>query len=255
MKSNISWIAVSVTVLMLTVPAFADIDPSQLAGLWLFDEGSGNVAADSSGNGHDGDIADGPAWIDGKFGKALEFDGAANFVTVPHDPSFDFGEGDFTVGAWMDAKNLDAYVLIKRNGGGFWALSASIDRDSGFFIFEGGGQHIDDGKTVIVETGWHHTVAVRAGGTVSLYVDGELETTRDVPANMDNPSHIQMGGWGSENHSGGLDEVFIIPGVALTQDDIRTVMDTGWDGILNPQSTSVSPGDKLTITWGDIKAR
>lgn len=65
------------------------------------------------------------------------------------------------------------------------------------FIFEGGGQHIDDGKTKIVEDGWHHTVAVRRKEVISLYVDGKKETERNVGANMDNLAALKFGG--SEN--------------------------------------------------------
>ena len=149
----------------------------------------------------------------------------------------------------MDAKRSDAYVVLKRNGGGFWAMSASIDRDTGFFIFEGGGQHIDDGKTKILKTGWHHCVVVRKKGEISLYVDGKLETQHNVPASMDNPAFIRFGGWGSENHVGGLDEVFISKkDVALTEDDIKSLAQDGWDKVL-----SVSPGGKASMTWGAIK--
>lgn len=60
---------------------------------------------------------------------------------------------------------------------GFGQLSSSIDRDTGFFIFEGGGQHIDDGKTDIVGKGWHHIVAVRQKG-VSRYMSMEKRRQR-----------------------------------------------------------------------------
>ncbi|MBI1927161.1 hypothetical protein HYR99_23330 [Candidatus Poribacteria bacterium] len=199
-------------IVSLIVPhlSFAAINPKDLAGLWLFEEGTGKVVKDTSGNGNDGSFDKGPKWANGKFGKGLEFDGSPNFVIVPHNDIFNFQQDDFSMGCWIDSKNLDAYVLIKRNGGAsFWALSSSIDRDSGFFIFEGGGVHIDDGKTAIVKKGWHHCVVVRRKGVVSLYVDGKLETERNIPANMDSPAFIRMGGWGTENLIGGIDEVFI----------------------------------------------
>ena len=44
--------------------SFAAIDQSTIVGLWLFDEGSGSTTADSSGNGHDGEI-NGAVWVDG----------------------------------------------------------------------------------------------------------------------------------------------------------------------------------------------
>lgn len=149
----------------------------------------------------------------------------------------------------MEAKKLDAYVVIKRNGGAFWAMSASIDRESGLFIFEGGGQHIDDGKTKIFKTGWHHCVVVRKKGEISLYVDGKLDTKRKGAANMDNAAFIRFGGWGSENHVGGLDEVFISKkGVVLTEKDIQRLANNGWDKVL-----SVSPGGKTSLTWAVVK--
>ena len=42
--------------------------------------GSGEVAEDSSANGNDGELKVGPKWVDGKFGKALEFDGVDDYA-------------------------------------------------------------------------------------------------------------------------------------------------------------------------------
>jgi hypothetical protein len=52
-----------------------------LVGWWKFDEGSGTVAYDSSGNGNDGNLMNGPTWTDGKVGGALSFDGDS-FVEI-----------------------------------------------------------------------------------------------------------------------------------------------------------------------------
>lgn len=229
----------------------AEINLDDFAGVWLLDEGNGQVVKDFTGNGNDGEF-DGPKWINGQFGKALEFDGSPKFVTIEHNDLFNFEDDDFTVGCWMDAENMDAYVVIKRNGGaGFWAMSASIDRNSGFFIFEGGGQHIDDAKTKIVEDGWHHTVAVRRKGVISLYVDGKKETERNVGANMDSPAALKFGGWGSENLIGGLDEVFVSKkGIALEEEDIQLLAEEGWETAL-----AVSSKGKLATTWGRLKAQ
>ena len=37
---------------MLASQSYARIDPGAIAGMWLFDEGAGDVAKDSSGNGN-----------------------------------------------------------------------------------------------------------------------------------------------------------------------------------------------------------
>lgn len=75
------------------------IDPATCVGKWKFDEGFGNVAKDSSGKGNDGEILGGAKWVDGYFGKALEFEGRNSCVKVPNDPSLDGDE--VTVMAWV----------------------------------------------------------------------------------------------------------------------------------------------------------
>ena len=50
-------------------------------GIWLLDEGVGDVAKDSSPNKYDGEIK-GAKWVKGKFGHALEFK-KTNTVTIP----------------------------------------------------------------------------------------------------------------------------------------------------------------------------
>ena len=69
-----------------------------LVGGWHFDEGSGSVAKDSSGNGNDGTIH-GATWVDGKFGKALSFDGEDDYVSVT-TPLTNV-ENTFTMELWV----------------------------------------------------------------------------------------------------------------------------------------------------------
>ena len=66
-----------VLVLGLVNSASAD-----LVGHWRFDEGSGTIANDSSGNGNNGTLVAGPTWVNGRFGGALEFDGADDRVDL-----------------------------------------------------------------------------------------------------------------------------------------------------------------------------
>ncbi len=73
-----------VAVLILTVGphAIGKIDPATVAGLWLFEEGGGNIATDSSDAGNHGTIAGPKKWQQGKFGRALEFNGSDVYVEV-----------------------------------------------------------------------------------------------------------------------------------------------------------------------------
>jgi len=55
-----------------------------LVGWWKFDETNGTVAYDSSGNGNDGNLTNGPTWTDGKIGGSLSFDGVDDRVALPN---------------------------------------------------------------------------------------------------------------------------------------------------------------------------
>lgn len=67
-----------VLVLGLILTSAAD---AELVGWWKLDDGSGTVAADSSGYGRDGTIIN-ATWDSGKYGMALAFDGTA-YVDLP----------------------------------------------------------------------------------------------------------------------------------------------------------------------------
>ena len=58
--------------LIFTGQTFAEFDPEIIAGMWLFDDGKGKEAKDSSGNGFDGELKENPLWVDGKFGTGRQ---------------------------------------------------------------------------------------------------------------------------------------------------------------------------------------
>ena len=80
MFRKLIFLASFVLVLGLALTSTADAD---LVGWWRFDEGSGTTASDSSGKGNDASFESSPAWVeDGKFGKALKFDGSSDYLTA-----------------------------------------------------------------------------------------------------------------------------------------------------------------------------
>ncbi|MCF7975282.1 MAG: discoidin domain-containing protein [Phycisphaerae bacterium] len=76
------------------------VEPSSdaLVGAWSFDEGSGTVAADSSGHGHNGTIVNG-TWEAGPVGSALHFDGTSTQVTISSG-AWDTIDQQVTVSLW-----------------------------------------------------------------------------------------------------------------------------------------------------------
>ena len=114
----------------------AEVSVDDAIGIWLFDEGTGNVAKDSSPNGNDGELIAGPKWVKGKFGDALEFDGSGTSVeTESADKLTEFELGDktdFTVTAWFKTDAGTGFIMSKTRLAGDW---------TGFEVkFSGGGQ-------------------------------------------------------------------------------------------------------------------
>jgi len=171
--------------LILTNPSIA-VDPATLAGLWLFDDGAGDFARDSSGNGLDGELIDGPQWVKGKFGGALEFDGSGAHVVIPdhENPS-----EAITVSAWVKSNtetwNQHGWVLEKRNAYMFHPVQGNttmawIFCNGACWNKPGGWQDGAVGPDNITE--WHMYTGTfdSATGAWKLYIDGKVESTLDL---------------------------------------------------------------------------
>jgi len=86
---------------------------------WHFDEGEGTTAYDTSGNDNDGTIY-GASWTDGKFGKALSYDGSNDYVDYGSDESFNMSD-KFAIVLWVNRSSKTNFERY---------LSNSIDIDN-----------------------------------------------------------------------------------------------------------------------------
>lgn len=98
-------------------------DLSGLVGHWRFDETSGTVAADSTGNGNDGTYTNSPTLgVTSKYpptlGTAVGFDGTNDYVEMPHARQMLADEGTITF--WVKANDLSgAKGLFSKDSSGF----------------------------------------------------------------------------------------------------------------------------------------
>jgi hypothetical protein len=154
------------------------INHSLLDGLiawWKFDETSGTVAYDSSGNGHDANLTNGPAWVTGKIGGALSFDGSDDMVRTGLSGMYN---QDFTWSTWIKTSDTSGAVV------GVSADSWS-NGGSSLYIF-GGKPKIDVcnignmlGSLSINTNQWvHYLLTVEdSGGSsdpVKIFVNGQI---------------------------------------------------------------------------------
>lgn len=237
----------------------AAIDAKSIRGMWLFDENSGNVAIDSSGNKNDGTIH-GAKRVNGKFGKALEFDGIDNWVEVPHSDSVTFAKGvSFTitvnfkgtkVGGALVGKNYEDTSQAKP-----WYLlwNGGADNKVSLYLRTNADQNSRvDSTSDLGDDEWHFVVgrADAQAKKVSIWIDGKMETegpmvTDDGYGTSDGVLHI---GVHFNRYTGGIIDDVGLFNVALSEDQMDTIMNHGLE-----EAAAVEPINKLTITWAHLK--
>ena len=235
-----------------------------LDGLVLYmplDEGDGKETADLSENGFKGTVNGNAKWVDGKFGKALEFNGSADFVGVADDAVFHI-EDEITQAAWVKLNRLPgAHVVIfgTRAGGGarHIGFGYGMNPSNGIKVWTNGAdgvfKDINDNATKLDIDKWYYlsyTHTSDNNGKVKIYVDGKVTSEQD----SNNPvaqagvtSQIQIGTWSSEAFPGHVDEVRLW-NRAISDAEMEQSMNTGSGEFL-----AVNPKDKLATSWGKIK--
>ena len=159
------------------------IVPQGLIAYWPFDEGSGDSAADLTGNGHDGTIS-GAVWSAGKFGDALVFGGGAHVAVEPFDiPADPDGDSGLSIALWMKAESFavhDARLIAKSTGTAeqdhYWMVSTI---NSGGIKLRFRLKTDGETTTLIADSGtlttnqWTHVAATYDGNSMRIFKDGE----------------------------------------------------------------------------------
>jgi len=180
-----------------------------VVGAWHFDEGDGTIAHDTSGEGNDGTLYDAnttnddgntpPQWIDGKFGKALEFDGVDDYVKVPDSASLDIYPS-FTLSCWVkwiEFSDVDKILDKTKPGGDGWSYRYNNDNQK--FGFWDNSNTWTESDSVALETNIFYHVAITYNGTTLVfYLNGDAlsSVTVTIPSTIDTTEPLKIGGAG-----------------------------------------------------------
>jgi len=222
-----------------------------------FDNVEGDTVEDLSEFGNDGTLQNKPKAVDGKFGKALEFQ--VSRVVVPASDSLSselFSEGRFTLSLWISAK-LTGSVS-------FWqqVFRAGPDPNDTLFINDDGrlswrgwvggawaGGICETVPGLVAAETWTHVAVVSDAANFRIYINGQLSKETPFQQTRGNNSEYVIGGYaGEEVYNGAVDDLAVFP-EPLPQSDILSIMEKGVIGF----TTAVEPGSKLTTTWGKVK--
>ncbi len=235
------------------------VDEDAVEVLYLFDEGEGDVAVDSSPNERNGTIMGGAQYTEGVFGTALMYDGVDDNLLVSGYMGVG-GKDPRTTVFWFKSSGTRDHSWVKwgRNAGGEkYYIRAHVSGAQCFLRVEvNGGQNY--GADDVCNGEWRHCAVVFPEGGASvqdhdLYVDGKQQTKAgsDKDMNTDGTTvAINIGSrlTGHKFLLGLMDEVAIFS-VDLSENQINAIRNNGLKGAL-----SVDPEGKLATSWGNIKS-
>ena len=209
--------------LTLTSPAGAD-----LIGYWPLDEGAGATVADVSGKGHHGFFAEGtPEWVEGKFGKALKFNGS-NKVEIPDHPDFHM-EDAVSVALWAqpEGDQPDYAKLFCKNKTSEYPYAIQYDTSQRVRPTVYASGRTDGTRLPNFPGEWGHLCMTYDGSTLIMYKDGE-EAGRTGASGKLQQNNLSLSIGGRLNYSG-HDFVGIIDDVrlynhALTAEEVQQIM-------------------------------
>ena len=204
-----------------------------LVAAYGFNEGSGTAVTDVSVYGNTGTI-NGASWTaQGKFGSALNFDGASSWVTVNDSDALDL-TGAMTLEAWAYptvAPGTWTTIALKEAPPGNLAYMMQANPSNhpiAYISTDTQGLQGVEGPQALSLNTWTHLAATYDGATLRLYVNGTVVATQALSGNiLTSGGPLRIGGnsiWG-EYFVGTIDEVRIY-NRALSQPEIESDMNT-----------------------------
>lgn len=239
------------------------VDAAHVKGMWLFEEGKGNSTEDLSGSGLNGKLVDSPKWVDGKFGKGIEFDGKASYLQIPDHENPTVA---ITLTMWAKSTtpswNTHGFLVEKREAyimhpmGGGVGMAWCVGNGGGWNnpkSWESGAIGPKDQDI----TKWHMytTTYDSKTGKWAIYIDGDELSKMDLTKNEivvdKGPIFVGNDTCCPPRFGAATVDEFAIFDVALTAAEIKQIMDQG----LHQAVLAVQPNGKLSATWGKLKTR
>jgi len=250
---------IGLLVLLSLVIITTGVRGAELIAAWSFDNDTAATVADVSGNGFNG-VGTDTVIVDGKFGKAMEFDGEEpSHVEIPHDEALNVQDA-ITVEAWVKPTSFIGLGGIAQKWGDDTTrrqyLLCSVNANVSFYISGSGDTWPSAaGTSAMVVDEWVHLAGTYDSQNIRLYFNGELDAeTANDEGLFASDVPFWIGGYGpnadfaSNRHFPGvIDEVRLWAG-ALTEDEIKVAMNDPAAVI-----TAVDAAGKLSTTWGKIK--
>ncbi len=209
-------------------------DPKEpgFTGHWKLDGEEEELALDSSGVGNHGDVYGG--WVEGDFGTCLRLTGSPGALTIADGPGWHFGAEDFSISYWVKPDKLDTRIIGKEDfPAKWWVFNLLADGRLEMVLgetHEATKTVRPTSKTPLSMDRWNHVVYVvdRSNREVRAYIDGALDSTTEIPENLDGSLSVEGTGImipsAHKPFSGLFDELRVYKR-ALSADEVTSAYD------------------------------
>jgi hypothetical protein len=203
-------------------PSEPFLPDSTTRALWHFEDSTGTIIHDWVGGNHG--VAVGTTVVPGRFGYGRSFNGTSDYISIPSDSAFDFGEYSFKIDVWFKTTAAHGH-LIRRGLAPVPGFAISLT--NGHIIGQIGNREDsrwpDTLLTVLSDAAfndnaWHLATLYRdrSVGKLFLYVDDSLATepvSDPITFPIINARPLTIGRWENDLFpgffSGSIDEVRI----------------------------------------------
>lgn len=191
--------------------------------------------------------AHGTTLTKGRIGNARKFNGTTDYISIPNQPGFDLGTGDFNFSFWAQHQAIstnNTYLELGDYRAGVLIRQASASVLDVYIQYAGAGDVYNYTFTPIVGQ-WYHFALNRESGQLRLYVNGQL--VGNASASTQN---IQVSGpmyIGHSVHAGsaqffnGLIDEVRLDNVSRSANEIQSAYESG----LRSHSITINFGAKL----------
>ena len=157
-----------------------------------------------------------------RYGTAsLQINGTVGrYLQVPRSPANAFGGSDFTIEFWFNPTTLTGQqrLLEANNNGYVWSVGISSDSPTRLHFMVNNPGVALTGTTTLATGTWYHVAIVRNKTTLSLYVNGNLDTTALITGTIDGgiatTYYIGTDSTLSATMNGFLDDLRVTNGIA-----------------------------------------
>jgi len=226
-----------------------------------FDEESGTVASDTSGNGNDGVLNGDPRWVAGYVGGALEFDGDGDYVEMAR-----IVQDDFTLMAWIktDTPGLSLGGQGYQGSGLIWSDVGGVANDfilailgTKLSFFCGNPDTSVNSDKDVVTDDWVHVAATRSAQDqeIAIFIDGEQEKSvaHANSGSLNALDTIAIGGnvLDSRYYTGLVDDVQLYDNVLLQVEILSAMQNEPWPYAYNPDPPdgAIHADTWITLSW------